>query len=217
MSCDKHAMLLYGVTDRAWIGRQSLYEQVQSALEGGVTCIQLREKTMDDSAFLSEALRVQKLCHTYGVPFIINDDVELAVKCGADGVHVGQNDRNAMNVRKLIGTDKILGVSVQTVQQAIDAEKAGADYLGAGAVFPTTTKLDACVVPYKTLKEICNAVSIPVVAIGGICSSNLLELSGSGVDGVALVSAIFSAEDIERTCRVLRALSEKMVRTSHEV
>lgn len=213
MNFDKHAMLLYGVTDRAWIGKQSLYEQVQSALEGGATCIQLREKFMDDSAFLCEALSMRKLCRTYGVPLIIDDNVGIAVKSGADGVHVGQQDRSAREARKLIGPDKILGVSVQAVQQAIDAEKAGADYLGVGAVFPTLTKSDACAIPYKTLNEICNAVSLPVVAIGGICKSNLLELSGSGVAGVALVSAIFSAEDIETTCRALRALSEKMVRT----
>ena len=211
MKCEKKTMLLYAVTDRAWVGKQTLMEQVEDALKGGATCIQLREKELDDENFLQEAVEMKHLCDKYLVPFIINDNVEIAVKCNADGIHVGQSDMEAGNVREVVGEKMILGVSAQTVEQAVAAEKAGADYLGVGAVFNTTTKLDACEVPHDTLKAICEAVSIPVVAIGGISKANILELSGSGVDGVALVSAIFAAEDIEAECKELFALSEKMV------
>ncbi len=204
-------MLLYGVTDRAWVGEQTLYEQVKSALKGGLTCLQLREKQLNDSAFLTEATQLKELCKQYGVPFIVNDNVEIAVKCGADGVHVGQQDMLAQDVRKRVGEEMILGVSAQTVEQAIEAEEAGADYLGVGAVFSSTTKLDAADVSYETLQAICSAVTIPVVAIGGINRTNLLKLSGSGVDGAALVSAIFSSADIEQECKCLRSLSERMV------
>lgn len=211
MKFDKSAALLYAVTDRAWVGRQTLGEQIESALKGGATCIQLREKKLDDADFLAEAIRIRKLCGEYGVPFIINDNVEIAVKCGADGIHVGQHDMSAEDVRKLIGEKMILGVSVQTVEQAIEAERASADYLGAGAAFTTTTKLDASAISHEAFQAICKVVSIPVVAIGGISKDNILELSGSGVDGVALISAIFSADDIEKECGELRSLSEKMV------
>lgn len=207
----KKNMLLYAVTDRTWVGRQTLSEQVESALKGGATCIQLREKSLGEEEFLTEAAAMQTLCRSYGVPFIVNDNVEVAVKCKADGVHVGQMDMEAGNVRALVGDDVIIGVSAQTVEQAIAAQRAGADYLGVGAVFPTTTKLDADAVSFETLREICQAASIPVVAIGGITKENLLRLSGSGVDGVALVSAIFAAGDIEHECRILRKLCAGMV------
>lgn len=187
-------------------------EQVEEAIAGGVTCIQLREKKLDRETFLAEAAEMKTLCAHYEIPFIVNDEVEIAVECGADGIHVGQSDMDAENVRAMIGGDMIIGVSVQTVEQALAAEKAGADYLGVGAVFSTTTKPDAVEVDNETLKEICETVSIPVVAIGGINKKNILNLSGSGVDGVALVSAIFSAEDIKKECGELRALSEKMVK-----
>ena len=209
----KKNMLLYAVTDRTWVGKQTLFEQVESALKGGATCIQLREKSLGDKEFLAEAVAMQKLCQSYGVPFIVNDNVEVAMKCRADGIHVGQMDMEAGNVRALVGDDVIVGVSAQTVEQAIAAQRAGADYLGVGAVFPTTTKLDADAVSFETLREICQAVSIPVVAIGGITKENLLKLSRSGVDGVALVSAIFAASDIEEECKVLKRLSDKMVAT----
>lgn len=212
MNCDKKSMLLYAVTDRAWTGKQTLYEQIESALAGGATCIQLREKTLSDEEFLEEAFRVKELCRNYKVPFIINDNVEIALKCGADGVHVGQKDMQAAKVRERIGADRILGVSAQTVEQAVLAEKNGADYLGVGAVFSTSTKEDARPVSHETLKAICEAVSIPICAIGGINKTNILQLSGSGVDGVALVSAIFASPDIEAECRELRTLSEKMTR-----
>lgn len=212
MNCSKDAMLLYAVTDRSWVGTQSLMEQVECALKGGATCIQLREKHLSDADFLVEALEMKALCHKYHVPFLINDNVEVAIQSGADGVHVGQSDMEAGNVRALLGKDKIIGVSARTVEQALAAEAAGADYLGVGAVFSTTTKLDAREVPHDELKAICQAVKIPVVAIGGIKKSNILELSGSGVDGVALVSAIFGAEDIEAECKELSALSAQMVK-----
>lgn len=204
-------MLLYAVTDRSWVGKQTLYEQVESALRGGVTCLQLREKELDEAAFLEEAVEMKKLCAKYGVPFIINDNVQIALKCGADGVHVGQSDMAAGNVRKTVGDKMIVGVSAQTVEQALAAQAAGADYLGVGAVFPTSTKSDAREVSHQTLKEICAAVDIPVTAIGGINKSNMAELSGTGVDGVALVSAIFAAEDIEEECKTLKKLSEETV------
>lgn len=211
MRIDKSAMLLYAVTDRSWVGEKSLKEQVSDAISGGITCLQLREKNMTDEEFLAEAVEIGDLCREKSVPFIINDNIDVAVKSGADGVHVGQNDMKAENVRKIIGEDMILGVSVQTVEQAIEAEKNGADYLGVGAVFSTSTKLDADSVSYGTLKEICRKVSIPVVAIGGISEYNILELTGSGIDGVALVSAIFAAEDIKGACTKLKKLSKEMI------
>lgn len=210
MKCIKKSMLLYAVTDQAWTGKQTLMEQVEDALKGGVTCIQLREKNLDKEIFLKEAIEMKALCNHYNVPFIVNDEVEIAIKCGADGIHVGQEDMEAGNVRAIVGENMVIGVSVQTVEQAMAAEKAGADYLGVGAVFNTSTKLDACKVSFDTLKKICESVSIPVVAIGGITKSNMMQLKGIGVDGVALVSAIFAAEDIEQECRELRLISEEI-------
>ena len=212
MKCDKRYMLLYAVTDRAWTGEQTLYEQVEAALKGGVTCVQLREKEMDETAFLQEAKDICALCRRYGVPFIVNDNVDVAIACGADGIHVGQEDMAVGDVRRRVGDAMLLGVSVHTVEEARWAVRDGADYLGLGAVFPTSTKTDVDQMTNETLRAICDAVDVPVVAIGGINRGNLLKLSGSGVDGVALVSAIFSAEDIEDTCRKLRLLAEGMVR-----
>ena len=211
MKCSKETMLLYAVTDRSWVGKQTLYEQVESALKGGATCIQLREKELDEAAFLEEAVALKKLCGNYSVPLIINDNIDIAMKCGADGIHVGQSDMEAANVRKAVGDKMIIGVSAQTVEQALAAQSAGADYLGVGAVFPTSTKLDASEVSHQTLKEICAAVDIPVTAIGGINKGNIAELSGTGVDGVALVSAVFAAENIEEECKLLKKLSYEMV------
>lgn len=211
MRCDKKSMLLYAVTDRAWIGKQSLYEQVESALKGGVTCVQLREKDLNDDDFLTEALEISALCRRYGIPFFINDNVELAIKCKADGIHVGQEDMSAAQVRQKVGSDMMIGVSVHSVKEALEAVKNGADCLGVGAMFTTSTKMDADVLSKEILRDICAAVDVPVVAIGGISKSNISELSGTGVDGVALVSAIFSADNIENECRLLRRLSEEMV------
>lgn len=212
MKCDKQIMLLYAVTDRSWVGKQSLCQQVEEAIKGGVTCVQLREKSMEYACFLREAESIRSLCHQYNVPFIVNDNPDIAVACGADGVHVGQEDLNVKEVRQQIGNDMILGVSVHNVKEARDAVDNGADYLGLGAVFPTNTKNKASVMSMETLRSICNDVKIPVVAIGGINEKNIEKLSGSGIDGVAMVSAIFSADDIENTCRKLRKLSEKVVR-----
>lgn len=210
MKCDKRHMLLYAVTDRAWTGKQTLYDQVEAALKGGVTCVQLREKELDETAFLQEAKELCALCRRYGVPFLVNDNVEIAIACGADGIHVGQEDLAAGEVRRRVGENMILGVSVHTVEEAFQAVRDGADYLGLGAVFPTSTKTDVEQMSNETLRAICDAVDVPIVAIGGINRGNILKLAGSGVDGVALVSAIFSAEDIEGACRELRALSEEM-------
>ncbi|MBP5378860.1 MAG: thiamine phosphate synthase [Ruminococcus sp.] len=212
MKCDKNMMLLYAVTDRAWLGDMTLYQQVECALKGGVTCVQLREKELSDEDFLAEAIEISALCKKYGVPFFINDNVEIAVKCKADGIHVGQEDMAATKVRELVGPDMMIGVSVHTVSEALEAVAAGADCLGVGAMFSTSTKADADVLPMDTLRDICAAVDVPVVAIGGIGKSNIDQLKGTGVDGVALVSAIFSAEDIESECRELRKLSEELVR-----
>ena len=211
MKCDKKAMLLYAVTDRAWVGKQSLYEQVESALKGGATCVQLREKELDDETFLKEALEISALCKRYEVLFFINDNVEIAIKCHADGVHVGQDDMEAAKVRRKVGEQMLIGVSVHTVEEALEAVKNGADCLGVGAMFSTSTKTDVNVLPKETLCDICEAVDVPVVAIGGIGKSNISQLTGTGVDGVALVSAIFAADDIEKECRLLRKLSEEMV------
>lgn len=211
MKCDKKTMLLYAVTDRAWVGKQSLYEQVESALKGGVTCVQLREKELDEESFLKEAMEISALCKQYGVPFFVNDNVDIAIKCHADGIHVGQEDMEASQVRQRVGDDMIIGVSVHSVEEALEAVKNGADCLGLGAVFSTSTKTDVDLLPRETLRDICAAVDIPVVAIGGINKSNISQLAGTGIDGVALVSAIFAADDIESECRLLRKLSEDMV------
>lgn len=211
MKYDKNAWLLYAVTDRAWVGAQSLYQQAEAALKGGVTCLQLREKQLDKKSLLAEALEIQQLCRRYQIPFLINDHVDLAKKINADGVHVGQSDRNAKEVRAILGEQKLLGVSVQTTEQALLAEQNGADYLGVGAVFPTASKADAAEVPLGVLKDICNAVHIPVVAIGGITAQNLNRLKGSGICGIATISAVFAAKNIEEETRKLKKLAEEAV------
>ena len=211
MKLDRKAMRLYAVTDRAWTGKLSLYQQVEAALKGGVTCVQLREKDLDPRDFLAEAVRLAELCRAWEVPFLINDNVDIALKCGADGVHVGQEDMAPEAARRLLGPDKIVGVSAHTPEEARRAVAGGADYLGAGAVFPTTTKSGVTGLKKETLQEICRVAGVPVVAIGGISRTNLLQLAGSGVDGVAVVSAIFAAEDPQAAAAELRALSEEMV------
>ena len=203
--CREH-LLIYAVTDRAWTGRMTLFEQVEAALRGGATMVQLREKGLaeqDFEGFLEEARRMHELTARYGVPLIIDDNVEIALKSGAEGVHVGQNDMDAGEVRRLLGPDRILGVTAKTVEQARRAQDAGADYLGSGAVFGTSTKADAIPMSLERLREICACVRIPVVAIGSICLENIGRLSGSGVAGAAIVSGIFGAEDIEGTTRRL--------------
>lgn len=204
-------LLLYAVTDRHWLNGATLISQVEAALKGGATFIQLREKNLDDKAFYQEALEIQKLCKEYKVPFVINDNVELAKKIGADGVHVGQSDMEALDVRKVLGDDKIIGVSAQTVEQAELAEKHGADYLGVGAVFPTGSKDDATEVSFETLQEICEHVHIPVIAIGGITRDNVVELGQSGICGIAVISAIFGQTDIEAATADLKKQTKKML------
>ena len=211
MKCDKKDLLLYAVTDRHWLNGRTLYSQVEEALKGGATFIQLREKELDEEHFLEEAKEIKGLCRRYQVPFVINDNVEIALAVDEDGVHVGQSDMEAGDVRAKLGPDKMIGVSAQTVEQAVMAEQNGADYLGVGAVFPTGSKADALEVSHDTLKAICKAVKIPVIAIGGISKENILELSGSGVCGIAVISAIFAKDDIEEAARELRGLTEKMV------
>lgn len=211
MRFDKSRLLLYAVTDQKWVGKQSIYEQVEDTLQAGATLLQIREKKLGDRDFLEEAKRMKELANHYQVPLIINDQVEVAVAVGADGIHVGQSDMEAGNVRAMIGPDKILGVTAKTVEQALLAQQQGADYLGVGAVFGSTTKTDTSTMEMETLQAICQAVSIPVVAIGGIESSNIMKLAGSGVCGVAVVSAIFGASDIQRATRELLEQSKKIV------
>ena len=212
MRCMDELLRLYAVTDRAWTGRQTFSEQVEAALRGGVTLVQLREKAMERDAFREEALEIKALCHRYGVPLILNDDVALALEIGADGVHVGQSDMRADDVRARVGKGMIVGVTAKTGEQALAAQAAGADYLGSGAVFGTSTKADAKPMSLETLRSICAAVDIPVVAIGGVNRGNISRLAGTGVCGAAVVSGIFAAQDIERECRELRALAEEIVR-----
>ena len=209
MRLSAESLRLYAVTDRAWLKGRTLYDCVRESISGGATMIQLREKSLGYEAFKSQALEIQSLCREYHVPFIINDNVNLAVDVNADGVHVGQDDMSASNVREIIGAGKILGVSVRTAEEAVLAERSGADYLGAGAVFHTGSKSDAVDISHETLREICGAVKIPVVAIGGINAGNIHLLAGSGIDGVAVISAIFAADDIRGAAENLRALSEK--------
>lgn len=214
MKCDKKDLLLYAVTDRSWVGKGSLEEQVKEALEAGVTFLQLREKQLSKEAFIEEAKRIKVLTDFYHVPFVINDEVEVALAVDADGVHVGQKDMEAGDVRKLLGPNKILGVSAQTVEQAIHAEANGADYLGVGAVFSTSTKEDAKGVSFETLKAICSAVHIPVIAIGGITKDNMMQLKDSGIVGVAVVSAIFASENIREATYALRGEVEQVIGSS---
>lgn len=211
MKCDKKDLLVYAVTDRHWLNGRTLYEVVKESLDGGVTFLQLREKDLDDENFLKEAIELKELCKEYNVPFVINDNVDIAIKMDADGVHVGQSDMEVGDVRAKLGPDKIIGVSAQTVEQAILAEKRGADYLGVGAVFPTGSKDDADEISHETLKAICEAVSIPVVAIGGITLDNTPQLKGSGICGVAVISAIYAKEDIRKASEDLKKVVEEVV------
>lgn len=210
MNCSREMMRLYAVTDRSWLNGQTLYEQVEQALKGGVTLVQLREKGLEAEQFLQEARQIQQLCRRFGVPLIINDSIEVALAVDADGVHLGQDDANAAQARQLLGKDKIIGVSAHNVQEALQAVQDGADYLGSGAVFGSGTKTNVSTLPMQTLREICNAVPIPVVAIGGITEQNLQQLSGTGIAGAAVVSAIFAQENIEEAAIRLRGLLSQM-------
>lgn len=209
MKIDKKTMQLYLVTDNAWLKGKTLESQVEEALRGGVSFVQLRNKDASSAELAAEAKNIKKITDRYKIPFVVNDDIRAALEADADGVHVGQSDMSASDVRSFIG-DKILGVSVQTVGQALLAQEQGADYLGVGAVFPTGTKNDADDVDAKTLAAICKAVNIPVVAIGGISENNIHQLSGMGLDGVAVISAILSKEDVSGASVELLELSRKM-------
>lgn len=211
MNFSKEMLLLYAVTDRSWVGRQSLYEQIEDALKGGVTIVQLREKNLADDEFVAEAIKIKELCHRYHVPLIINDNVDVALKSGADGVHVGIEDIPVSKIRKKVGKDFIIGATAKTVEQAKAAEKAGADYLGVGAVFPSPTKKNAIRITTEQLKEICSSISIPAVAIGGISLENIMEIKGGGMDGIAVVSAIFAADDIQKTTAELKEKAKAVV------
>lgn len=210
MNCRKEDLLLYAVTDRSWLSGRTLYEQVEEALQGGVTMVQLREKKLTEREFLKEAVKMKELCARYHVPLIINDRVDVAHKADADGVHIGQKDLDLCIARAMLGPDKIIGVSARTVQQAKLACEQGADYLGVGAVFPTGTKQDAEVISYERLKEVCEAASIPAVAIGGITKNNLNGLIGSGISGIAVVSAVFAQQDIRSAANALREQLTKL-------
>ena len=204
MKFNENMLLLYAVTDQAWVGNQTLLEQIEDALKGGATIVQLREKKMDENSFVEEAIQVRDLCHKYHVPLIINDNVEVALKSGADGVHVGIEDAPVAEIRKRVSADFIIGATCKTVEQAKIAEAAGADYMGVGAVFPSPTKTNAVRITNEQLREIVSSVSIPAVAIGGISYDNVCEIKGSSVSGVAVVSAIFGAEDIEKATALLK-------------
>ena len=210
MNFDKKDLALYAITDRHWLKGETLHNQVRKAIDGGATFIQLREKHLDKDEFLKEAMEIKALCAEYKVPFVINDDVDIALKSDADGVHVGQSDMQAGDVRAKLGPDKIIGVSAQTVEQALLAEKNGADYLGVGAVFATSSKDDAIEVGPEVLKAICSAVSIPVVAIGGITKENVIQLKGSGISGIAVISAVFAQPDIKAAAAELRKLTKNI-------
>lgn len=211
MNCDKKDLLLYAVTDRSWLNGRTLCEQAEEALQGGVTFLQLREKKLSGQELLKEAEAVKELCARYHVPFIINDSVELAKAVDADGVHIGQKDMDVPAARAVLGPDKIIGVSARTVEQARLAQEQGADYLGVGAVFPTGTKQDTEVISFAQLASVCRAVSVPAVAIGGITKDNLAELSGSGISGIAVVSALFAQPDIRKAAMELKEKAKEII------
>lgn len=212
MKFNSNNLLLYAVTNRSWAGKKTLYEQIEEALMGGVTCVQLREKDLEEEAFLAEAIKIKELCHTYNVPFLINDNVKVAIACKADGVHVGQSDLPVSEIRKMVGDDFIIGTTAKTIEQAQKAERDGANYLGVGAIFPSPTKKEAIRITSKQLKEICDSVSIPAVAIGGINLSNMDEISGCGMKGIAVVSAIFAADNIKIATQELKKKISFMIK-----
>lgn len=210
MSLKMENCLLYAVTDTSWLRGRTLAQQVEEALRGGATMVQLREKELQGEELEQEAREILALCRQYGVPLLINDDVMLAKKIGADGVHVGQDDMSAAKARELLGEDAIIGVTARTVEQAVAAQEAGADYLGSGAVFGTSTKKDAKPMDPAYFQQICESVSIPVVAIGGVTLDNIRELEGRKMSGFAIVSGIFAAEDIETRTRDLWKAAQEL-------
>lgn len=211
MKVSRKSLLLYGITDRTWLNGRTLADVVEQSIKGGVSFLQLREKELGYDEFLKEAFEIKALTDKYKIPFVINDNIDVALACNADGVHVGQTDMQAGRVRRLIGDDKILGVSVQTVEEAKIAIDNGADYLGVGAMFPTSTKLDAGVMSMEALKKVCDSVKVPVVAIGGINETNMLRLKGTGIAGVSIISAIYAKPDIFAASKQLLELAGQIV------
>ncbi len=209
----REQLALYAITDRSWLNGKSLADAVGEALKGGATMVQLREKGMSEEALIQSAVEIKSVCAKYGVPLIINDNVFAAARAGADGVHLGQGDMPLCEARKLLGKDKIIGITAKTVEQAIEAEKGGADYLGSGAVFGTSTKSDAKKMELDTLRAITAAVNIPVVAIGGITADNIAGLGGTGIAGAAVVSGIFAQKDI---CASAKRLLDEIKKIAEE-
>lgn len=211
MKLDDNSLLLYAITDRAWLGDRNLAQVVEEAIAGGATFIQLREKNLSYDEFLNAAIEVKAVTDKYKVPFVINDNVDIAVAVGADGAHIGQSDEEIRIAREKLGHGKIIGLSAGTLEEAIKAEQNGANYIGVGAVFNTTTKLDARTVSFEVLKEICETVKIPVVAIGGISQDNVFELKGTGIAGISVVSAIFAQDNVKKAAEQLLSLTKQIV------
>ncbi len=207
-------MLLYLVTDRTWLGEKQLAEQVEAAVRAGVTMVQLREKELSFDAFTAEALEVKKVTDSYRIPLIINDRIDVAAAVDSAGVHLGQKDGDITEARRILGKNKIIGMSAHNVREAAEAEEKGADYLGAGAVFGSSTKTDASLLTFETLKDICHEVTIPVTAIGGINSKNIFQLSGTGVSSVAVISAILGSRDIKQAAAKMKRLAKQIIASS---
>lgn len=212
MKVNKESMLVYAITDRHWTGRQTLEQQVEEVLKNGATFLQIREKNMPHDELVKEAVRIKEIAQKYNVPVVIDDDIYAVIEADADGVHIGQNDMDYIEARKLLGDDKIIGMTAPSVELAKKAEELGADYIGAGAVFSTNTKKDTKPLELNTLKEICNSVSIPVVAIGGIDHSNVRELKGTDIDGVAVISALFGASDPGEATKELVSIMKEIIK-----
>ena len=213
MKINKETLLLYAVTDRSWLGNRELADEVEEVIKAGVTLLQLRDKELPIKDLIREAQRIRNITRRYRIPLIINDKVEAAIASDADGVHLGQEDDDIRYIRRLLGRDKIIGITAHNVEEAVRAEQGGADYIGVGAVFGSHTKKDAKPLTVEQLKEICSSVSIPVTAIGGITRDNIMQLAGTGVDGVAVISAIFARSDKTKATLELLQLAKKVVRT----
>lgn len=211
MKLSKDDLLLYAITDRRNLDKIMFFEKIEEALQGGVTILQLREKELDEDSFINEAIEVKNICRKHGVPLIINDNVNVALKSGADGVHVGIEDMPIDEIRRTVPDSFIIGATCKTVEQAQSAEMLGADYMGVGAVFPSPTKKNAVRITREQLKEICASVSIPAVAIGGISLENVDELKGGGMSGIAVVSAVFSADDIQKAASLLKEKAKSLI------
>ncbi len=211
MKLKKENILLYVVTDRTWLGQNKLRDQVEEIIKSGATLLQVREKDLSFEEFVAEAKQIKNITERYGIPLIINDRIDVAIAVDADGVHLGQEDEDIKKAKEIFGADKIIGISAHNVEEALKAQNNGADYIGVGAVFSTSTKKDANTVAYETLQDICRAVTLPIVAIGGITEDNILNLSGSGVDGVAVISAIFASENVGKATDKMLGLAKKMI------